>query len=107
MKSCMLTSISQVVHQLTLHLLGYQRTARDDNQKSVTDSHRPMPIARRNSPEDIFREQISPDRVHLVINLTDQSADAWARGGINDKIPEWQAQFRKTGRNGVISGSDA
>jgi len=98
----MLPSISQVGHRLTLHVLGYQRTVRDDNQNGVTDNHRPMPIARRNSPEVIVWEQISPDRVHLgCFNSTDQPADAWARGGINDKIPEWQAQFRKAGRNGL------
>ena len=101
MNSCMLPLVSQVGHRLTLHVLGYQRTVRDDNQNGVTDNHRPMPIARRNSPEVIVWEQISPDRVLLVINSTDQPADAWARGGINDKIPEWQAQFRKAGRNGV------
>ncbi len=41
--------------------------------KSVTDSHRPMPIARRNSPEVIDREQISLDRVPLILK-------AWSFG---------------------------
>ncbi len=93
MKSCMLPSVSQVCHRLPLHVLGYPLTARDDNQNGVTDNHSPMPIAWRNSPEVIVWEQISPDQVPLVINSTGQTADAWARGGINDKISEWQAQF--------------